>query len=53
MNSSMKQINGDGFAFFAWRVTSHPHIGDDASWWAFWRNWDFVSWRYLVEGKCV
>lgn len=43
-------MNGEGFAFFRWRVMRNPHIGDDASWWAFWLYYDHGLW-WTTQGK--
>jgi hypothetical protein len=45
-------MNGEGFAFFRWRVMCHPDIGDDADWWEFWQGVDFYTWR-TAQGKEV
>jgi hypothetical protein len=47
-------MNGEGFAFFRWRALSHPDIGGDASWWAFWLHYDLSLWRardYSAQGE--
>lgn len=38
-------MNGEGFAFFWWRVMNNPGIGDDESWWAFWLPYDLGLWQ--------
>jgi len=43
-------MNGEGFAFFSWRVMCHPFTGDDAWWWAFWLRYDLGLW-WIAQGK--
>lgn len=38
-------MNGEGFAFFRWRVACYPYVGDDAGWWEFYKDCDFDTWR--------
>lgn len=45
-------MNGEGFAFFRWRVMCHPGIGDDMEWWGYWKYYDFEMWR-SSQGKEV
>jgi hypothetical protein len=45
-------MNGEGFAFFQWRVLRHPFIKDDASWWLFWLPYDLGVW-ITIQGKVV
>lgn len=40
---------GEGFAFFRWRVTRHPYVGDDAGWWEFYMRYDLMVWRLMQE----